>query len=165
VSEARSGLRSANHESRTTGRVHRRSGRRRVEAASEVLAVAEKRLSTTEQLAAPTRAPLDDLQKIIHDHRQFDSARGILDDWNDLDGASERAEALCQALDGWKNWADGRDVSPTDLALVATTLRDHQRLPGVGQVAESLAQWAEARGVELQRNEQTMPSIEMGIEL
>jgi conjugative relaxase-like TrwC/TraI family protein len=165
VNEARSDLRSAKYELRTTGRVHRRSGRRRVEAASDLLAVAEKRLSTTEQFAAPTRAPLDDLQKIIHDHRQFDSARGILDDWNDLDGASERAEALCQALDGWKNWADGRDVSQTELAVVATTLRDHQELPGVRQVAESLARWADARGVEFQRHEQPMPSIEMGIEL
>jgi hypothetical protein len=165
VGEAKSDLRSTERESRASGRVHRRSGRRRVEAASDVLAVAEERLLIAEQFAAPTRSPLDDLQKIIDDHRRFDSARRILDDWDDLDGAAERAEALCLALDGWKNWADGRDVSPTDLGVVATTLRDHQELPGVGQVAESLARWSEARGVELQRHDRPMPSIEMGIEL
>ncbi len=165
VGEARSDLRSTERESRASGRVHRRSGRRRVEAASDVLAVAEEHLLIAEQLAAPTRAPLDDLQKIIDDHRRFDSARRILDDWDDLDGAAERAEALCLALDGWKNWADGRDVSPTDLTVVATMLRDHQELPGVAQAAESLARWAGAQGVELQRHEQPMPSIEMGLEL
>jgi hypothetical protein len=136
-----------------------------VEAASDVLAVAEEHLLTADQLAAPTRAPLDDLQKIIDDQRRFDSARRILDNWDHLDGAAERAEALCLALDGWKNWADGRDVSPTDLTVVATMLRDHQELPGVAQAAESLARWAGAQGVELQRHQQPMPSIEMGLEL
>jgi len=162
VRQARSDLRSTERYSRAS---RRRSGRRRVEAASDVLAVAEEHLLIAEQFAAPTRSPLDYLQKIIDDHRQFDSARRILDDWDDLDGAAERAEALCQALDGWKNWADGRDVSPTDLADIAATLCDHQELPGVAQTGESLARWAEAQGVELQRREQPMPSIEMGLEL
>ncbi|MFT4773386.1 MAG: conjugative relaxase-like TrwC/TraI family protein [Ilumatobacter sp.] len=165
VGEARSDLRSTERESRASDRIHRRSGRRRVKAASDVLAVAEEHLLIADQLAAPTRAPLDDLQKIIDDQRRFDSARRILDNWDHLDGAAERAEALCLALDGWKNWADGRDVSPTDLTVVATMLRDHQELPGVAQAAESLARWAGPQGVGLQRHHRPMPSIEMGLEL
>ncbi len=102
VSESQSALWNAEFELRKSGRLHRRSARRDVEAATDVLAAANDRLTRAEELAAPTRAPLDDLRKIIDDHRQFDSTRRILDEWEDLDGVADRANELCQALDQWK---------------------------------------------------------------
>ena len=111
MSEATSHLRSAKYDARESGRLGRRSARRDVEAASDVLAVANDRLARAEELAAPTRAPVDDLRKIINDDRRFESARRIFDEWNDLDGVADRSNDLCQALDQWTDWAGGRQVA------------------------------------------------------
>ncbi|MGZ0192452.1 MAG: ATP-dependent DNA helicase [Acidimicrobiales bacterium] len=73
VGESQSALWNAEFELRKSGRVHRHSARREVEVATDILAVADDRLTRAEELAVPTRAPLDDLRKIIDDHRQFDS--------------------------------------------------------------------------------------------
>jgi conjugative relaxase-like TrwC/TraI family protein len=165
VSEATSRLRSAEYDLRESGRLGRRSARRDVESASVVLAVANDRLARAEELAGPTRAPIDDLRKIINDHRQFDSARQIFDEWNDLDGVADRSNDLCQALDQWKDWADGRKISEAPLVEIAFALEDHQDLPGLGQLGESLARWAESQGIEAQRPTPPSPSLDMGIEL
>jgi conjugative relaxase-like TrwC/TraI family protein len=165
VSEARSHVRNAEYELRQSGRVHRRSARRDVEAATDVLAAANDRLARAEELAAPTRAPLDDLRKINNDHRQFDSARRIFDEWNNLDGAADRSNELCQALDQWKDWADGHKISKAALVEIAFTLEDHQDQPGSGQLGESLSRWANAQGIEVQRPMPPSPSLDMGIEL
>ena len=165
VNEARSELWSAEYELRTSGRAHRRSARRRVEPARDVLAVAEDRLARLEELAEPTRRPLADLRQIIDDRNRFDSTRRILDEWDDLDGVADRANELCQALDRWKEWAGGRDVSPAELVEIASALHDHQDLPGTSPLGESLSRWADAHGVELQRSKPPLPSIEMGIDL
>jgi len=99
VSESHSAVWKAEYVLRKSSRVRRRSARHDVEAATDVLATADDRLARAEELAAPTRTPLDDLREIIADHRQFDSTRRILDDWDDLDGAADRANDLCQGLD------------------------------------------------------------------
>ena len=165
VSEARSRLRSAKYDLRESGRLGRRSAHRDVEAASDVLAVANDRLARAEELAGPTRAPVDDLRKIINDDCEFESARQIFHEWNDLDGAADRANELCQALDHWKDWADGRTISEAALVEIASTLEDHQDLPGLGQLGEALARWAEVQGFEVHRPTTPSPSLGMGIEL
>ncbi len=131
----------------------------------DVLAIVEDGLQRAEQLAAPTRSSLDDLRKIINDHHQSDSTRQILDGWNDLEGVVDRADELCQTLDRWNRWADGREVSPTGLLEIAVALRDHQELPGISQIGESLARWAEAEEVDLAPTMQAIPTLGMGIEL
>ncbi|MFN3258199.1 MAG: MobF family relaxase [Ilumatobacter sp.] len=165
VSESRSALWEAEFELRKSGRVHRRSARREVEAATGALAAANDRLARAEELAAPTRAPLDDLRRIIDDHRQFDSTRRILDEWEDLGGAVVRANELCAALDRWKDWADGRDVRPSSLVEIASTLADHREFPGMGQLNEWFTRWPEAQGAELHRLRPQPASVELGIDL
>jgi len=165
VSESHSALWNAEFELSKSSRVHRRSARREVEAATDVLAAATDRLTRAEELSAPTRAPLDGLRRIIDDHRQFDSTRRILDEWEDLGGAAERAVDFCEVLDRWKEWANGRDVRPADLVEIVSVLADHDELPGTGQLGESLVRWADSQGVELQRPKPQPPSIEMGIDL
>ena len=165
VSELQSALWKAESELRKSGRGHRRPARRGVEAAADALATATDRLDQAEELAAPTRAPLDDLRRIIDDHRQFASTRRILDKWNNLDSAADRANALCEALDGWKDWADGRDVTSMDLVEIASTLEDRDELRGTGQLGEALARRADSQGVETQPRGPKLPSIEMGLAL
>ena len=165
VSESQSALWKAEFKLRKPGRVHRRSAHRDVEAATCVLAAANDRLTRAEELAAPTRAPVDDLRKIIDDHRQFNSARRILDEWEDLDGTVDRSNELCQAVDHWKDWADGRYARPSDLVETAATLEEDQDLLGTGQLGISLTRWAETQGVELHRPTPLPSSIEMGIDL
>ncbi|WP_420451167.1 MobF family relaxase [Ilumatobacter sp.] len=165
VSESQSALWKAESELRKSGRLHRRSARRDVEAATDVLAAANHRLARAEELAAPTRAPLDDLRKIFDDNRNFDSPRRILDDWEDLEGVAVGANEFCRALDQWRNWAYGRKASPADLAEVVSIFEDHQELSSLGQLGETLTRWVDLRGVELPRAELPPPSLVHGLEV
>lgn len=165
VNEARSELWSAEYNLRTSGRVHRRSARRRVETATDVLATAEARLVRVEKLSSSSRASLADCRQIIDDQQQFDLTSRILDRWDDVGDAAKRADGLCDALDQWMDWANGRAVGPAVLVEIAATLEDHPDLPGAGPLGESLTHWAAAQGVELQRPRPPRPSIEMSIDL
>ena len=53
----------------------------------------------------------------------------------------------------------------TMLVEIAFTLEDHQDLPGLGQLGEALARWAEVQGIEVHRPTPPSPSLDMGIEL
>jgi len=165
VDESQSALWNAEFELRKSGRVHRRSARRDAEAATDVLAAANDGLARAEELAAPTRAPLDHLRKIIDDHRQFDSTRRILDEWEDLDGVAIRASGLCQALDQWKDWADGQNASTSELVGVATALASNPEVPGCEQLGDVLLRWSEANELDIRRTEASLPSISLGIEI
>jgi len=164
VSESQSALWNAEFELRKSGRVHRRSARREVQAATEVLAAANERLARTEELAAPTRAPLDDLRKIIDDHRQCNSTRRILDEWEDLDGAADRANELCRALDRWKDWADGQEVDPGALSGVSATLNQHRNFSEVAQLVLPLVRSADGARDEVLHG-LAVPTKELGLDL
>ena len=158
-------MRNAEFELRKSGRVHRRSARREVEAATDVLAAANDRLARAEELAASTRAPLDDLRRIIDDHRQFDSTRRILDEWENLDGTAVGANAFCRALAYWNDWADGLNFSASDLVDLASTLHEYRGLANVGQLGEALGRWFDADGVEVQPTRESLHSIPLELEI
>ncbi len=166
VNAAQSALRETQAELRHAGRIHRRSARRDVATASDVLAVATDRLSRAEELAAPTRRRVNVLHNIIDDHRRMDSTRRMFDRFNDLEGVAHDAGRLCHALDQWKHWANGRNLDNTALAEMAVTLGDQDDRPGISQLATPLAQWAQRRGLELQPPTPPTPSRpSMGIEI
>ena len=102
----------------------------------------------------------------IDDHHRMDSTRRMFDQFNDLEGDAHDAGRLCHALDQWKHWADGRNVSDTVLVEVAATLGDHDGRPGISQLAAPLSQWAQRRGLELQPPTPLTPTRpSMGIEI
>jgi hypothetical protein len=78
-------------------------------------------------------------------------------------GGDGPSQPTLPAVDQWKNWADGRDVRSADLVQLASTLEDHDEIPGMVQLGESLARWAEAQGVELQPP--SPPMVGFGLEL
>ena len=143
---------------RRARRIHRRTARRDVETAGDVLAVATDRLSRAEELAAPTRRRVNQLRDVIDDHHRMDSTRRMFDHFNDLEGVARDAGRLCHALDQWKHWANGRNVSDTVLVEIAATLGDYDDRPGISQLAAPLAQWAQRRGLELQPPTQLTPT-------
>ena len=166
VNGAQSELRRAEGELRHAGRIHRRTARRNVDAASDVLAVATDRLRRAEELAAPTRKRVSELRDVIDDHHRMNSTRRMFDQFNDLDGVAHDAGRFCHALDQWKHWANGRNVSDTVLVEIAATLGDHDDRPGISQLAAPLAQWAQRRGLELQPTTPPTPTqSSMGIEI
>ncbi len=166
VNEAQSELRKAQDELRRAGRIHRRSARRDVDAASDVLAVATDRLNRAEELAAPTRRRVNQLRNVIDDHHRMDSTRRMFDQFNDLEGVARDARRLCHALDQWKHWANGRNLYDTVLVEIAATFADHDDRPGINQLAAPLAEWAQRRGLELQPPTPPTPTrSSMGIEI
>ena len=166
VNEAQSGLRHAEGELWHAGRIHRRTARRDVETAGDVLAVATDRLNRAEELAAPTRRRVNELRDVIDDHHRMDSTRRMFDQFNDLDGVAHDAGRLCHALDQWKHWANGRNVSDTVLVEIAATLGEHDDRPGISQLVAPLPQWAQRRGLELQPPTPLTPTRpSMGIEI
>jgi hypothetical protein len=145
---------------------HRRSGRRDVDTASDVLAVANDRLNRAEELAAPTRRRVNELHILIDDHRRMDSTRRMFDDFNDLEGVAHDAGRLCHALDQWKHWANGRKLDNAALVEVAAAFADHDDRPGFSQLAAPLTQWAQRQGLELQPPTRSTPTrSSMGIEI
>ena len=158
VNQAQSELRKAQDELRRAGRVHRRSARRDVDAAGDVLAVATDRLNRAEELAAPTRRRVNELHNVIDDHRRMDSTRRMFDQFNDLEGVARDAGRLCHALDQWKHWANGHNLDNAALVEIAATFADHDDRPGISQLAAPLTQWAQRQGLELQPPTRSTPT-------
>jgi hypothetical protein len=166
VTEARSALHAAEGQLRRAGRLHRRSARHDVEAASDVVAVASDRLVRAEELAAPTAKRVYELSNITDSHDRMDSTRRMLDQLDDLEGVAHDAGRLCHALDQWKHWANGRNLDNTTLAEIAATLRDNDDRPGISQLAAPLTQWARRRGLELEPPTAPTPTrSSVGIEI
>ena len=167
VTEARSNLWNAERDLRNAGKLQRRSARRGVEAANDVLAVAEERLARCEQAAEPTRRPLSELRDIVDYHDRIQSTRDMLDDWTNLDAHADRAERVCDALDRWRYWANGHSVPVGQLRDVIAVLEHDRTINGTNQLAESTRQWAQDAGVDLPRQQSRRPdrSIELGIDL
>ena len=167
VTEARSSLWNAERDLRNAGKLGRRSARRGVEAANDVLAVATERLARCEQAAEPTRRPLTELRDIVDYHDRIQSTRDMLGDWTNLDAHAERAERVCDALDRWKRWANGQSLPVGHLRDVIAVLEDDRTINGTNQLAEATRHWAQDAGVELPRPQSRRPdhSIDLGIEL
>jgi conjugative relaxase-like TrwC/TraI family protein len=167
VTEARSNLWNAERDLRNAGKLGRRSARRGVEAANDVLAVAEERLARCEQAAEPTKRPLSELRDIVDYHDRIQSTRDMLDDWTNLDAHADRAERVCDSLDRWRYWANGHSVPVGQLRHVIAVLEDDRTINGTNQLAEATRQWAQKAGVDLPGPQSRRPdrSIELGIEL
>ncbi len=168
VNEAQSALHDASAKLRQAGRLHRRTARTDVAAATDILSVATDRLERVEQAAAPTQQRVNELHHIIDHHRQTDSTRRILDRWNNLDTINQRADELCQALDHWKRWANGHHVPDTVIADVVIALKHHRDQPGIIELAEPLTRWAQNQGIEPPAPTPSTPAvdhIEIGIDL
>ena len=160
--EAQRDLWSAEAELRQAGRFHRRSAQRVVDAASDHLAAAEHRLDEATARAEPTRSHLEHLTRIISHARKRQSSERILDQWNDLEGDASRAADLCDALDRWKRWADGPEISRNELADAAAALADNSRTPGIAELADVLIA---SERIELPRLEYPPPSHDVGLGL
>ena len=167
VTEARSNLWNAERDLRNAGKLGRRSARCGVEAANDVLAVAEERLARCEQAAEPTKRPLSELRDIVDYHDRIQSTRDMLDDWTNLDAHADRAERVCDSLDRWRYWANGHSVPVGQLRHVIAVLEDDRTINGTNQLAEATRQWAQEAGVDLPGPQSRRPdrSIELGIEL
>ena len=157
VTEARSNLWAAERDLRIAGKLQRRSARRNVEAANDVLAVASERLARCKQAAEPTRRLLNELRDIVDHHDRIHSTRELLDDWNNLDGHADRAEQLCDALDTWKHWAKGHKLPATQLRNMAAVLGGDRTLNGTSQLAETAGHWARDVGVDLPQPQSPQP--------
>ena len=167
VTEARSNLWNAERDLRNAGKLQRRSARRGVEAANDVLAVATERLARCEQAADPTRWPLSELRDIVDYHDRIQSTRDMLDDWTNLDAHADRAERVCDALDQWKHWANGHSLPVGHLRDVIAVLEHDRTNNGTNQLAEATRHWANEAGVDLPQRQSRRPdrSVELGIEL
>jgi hypothetical protein len=165
LTEARSNLWNAERDLRTAGKLQRRSARRNVEAANDVLAVAAERLARCERTAEPTRRPLNELRDIVDHHDRIHSTRELLDDFNNLDGKADRAEHLRDALDTWEHWAKGHKLPATQLRNMVTVLGGDRTLNGTSQLAEATTRWANDAGIDLPKPPRPDRTIGLGIEL
>ncbi len=165
VTEARTNLWNAERDLRNAGALARRSARRNVDAANDVLAVAAERLTRCEQAAEPTSQPLRELRNLVDHHDRIHSTREMLDDWNDLDGKARRAEHLSDALDQWKHWANGHNLPAEQLRDMIDVLGDDRTLDGTSQLAEVTSHWAHDADIDLPKWRRPDRSIELGIDL
>jgi hypothetical protein len=128
-----------------SNRLERRAARRHLAIATEDLEVAEQRLEHVTHNARPVLEQRDQMRG----ERDQLVRRAKTDRvWRQSIAAyatsPQTAEAHLEALNVWKDWANGHDVSPAKLAVAVTALQDDGRPEGIA-LAEPLVEWLSQR--------------------
>ena len=97
--------------------------------------------------------------------RDYDSHHQI-ERWSYLPERLEAAEQRIDALDGWRDWAEGKTIADRKVIAVVHSLSAEATTndsPAHAALANVIHQWAQAKGLDLSR---PTPTIEReGIEI
>jgi hypothetical protein len=108
-------------------------------------------------------AALDDLQTARHQLSNHD----MFERWQYLPEHLEAVEQRLDALDLWRDWANGKPINNERLASAVTSLQEHashEPADGTQLLIDATLRWAVKHRIELQPPPQ--PTIERtGIEL
>ncbi len=94
---------------------------------------------------------------------------GITDQWSHLPDRVEHLQTLADAVDDWRDWANGKNLPLDRIRHIETALRsDRDVYPGACQaLATSIDQWAHTNGIQLHPTRPTIPTPtpSVGIEI
>ncbi len=145
----------------------RRQARTELASANENLAVTQEQLA---QAKEHSRGPDNVRAAARHDlqaARQELSNHDMFERWHFLPEHLEAIEQRIDALDAWRDWANGKPIDREPLVAALKSLREHashEPADGTQLLVDATHRWAAKQGIELQPARQ--PAIEpIGIEL
>jgi hypothetical protein len=122
--------------------MRRRRDRSALGDAKQRLDRAEHVVASAEERARPTRERVDALRQTIKD--EHDRTGDILHQWANHDGRVERSRRTVEALDTWRHWAAGGDLSIDQLVATMGVLRGERDSPVAG-LGEELNLWLQTQ--------------------
>jgi hypothetical protein len=165
VDVARQRQREAERTLADSGRLGRRTARHDLANATQDLTTAETALVETARRAQPLldqRNQLREERSRIRDHAT--RYRPLIHALDRYHHRRETAERTVEALDTWKNWALGRNVTTEQLVDAATALHDPSR-PDHVALGEPLLDWMNQHGITIEPSTPQIepPSLDIGL--
>ena len=166
ATQAQDAQRAAQRDLDDAGLFGRRQARTRLADTEARLAETNHTLEAAEDRARPTRETRAEARtKLAAARRDYDSHNQI-ERWSYLPERLQAAEQRIDALDGWRDWADGKKITDGKIIDVVHSLGTEARTndsPAHAALANVIHQWAQTRGLDLSR---PTPTIERpGIEI
>jgi hypothetical protein len=147
--------------------LHRRACRAELRTATDHLGVAEQKLADANQHAEPTNRARNSAKQDLSHARHTLSSNDILDRWNYHPERLRDAETRVDALDTWRQWAQGH---PVDRNLLADTVETLTNSPDTAidllPLANVVRHWAGQKNIDLQPHRaHAIKRPELGIEI
>ena len=166
VKQAQDSQRGAQHDLDAAGRFGRHRARVHVADADARLAETTQTLEAAQDQARPTRETRAAARtNLAAARRDYDSHHQI-ERWSYHPERLEAIEHRIDALDGWRDWAEGKAITDRTVIDVVHGLGNEARNDDRGVytvLADVTLRWAQAKGLDLSR---TTPTIERaGIEI
>ena len=166
MKQAQDARRTAQRDLDDTGRFGRRQARAQLVDTETQLAEANQTLEAAQDDARPTRETRATTRtKLAAARRDYDSHNQI-ERWSYLPERLEAAEQRIDALNGWRDWAEGKvitDGKVTDIVHSLGAAAKTDERGAVVALADVIYRWAQAKGLDLSR---PTPTIERaGIEI
>ena len=166
VKQAQDARRNAQRDLDDSGRFSRRQARTQLADTEARLAEASRNLKSAEDHARPTRETRAAARMNLAGARRDYDSHNQIERWSYLPERLEAAEQRIDALDGWRDWADGKKITDGNVIDLVHSLNAEVRnndSPAHAALANVIHQWAQAKGLDLSR---PTPTIERtGIEI
>jgi AAA domain-containing protein len=164
--QAQDSQRAARRDLDDAGRFGRRQARTQLAEADAGFAQASRNFEAAEDHARPTRETRAAARTNLASARRDYDSHNQIERWSYLPERLEAIEQRIDALDGWRDWADGKSIADGEVIDVVHGLNVERRADDRGAytaLANVIHRWAQARGLDLSR---PTPIIELaGIEI
>ncbi len=165
VKQAQDSQRAAQRDLDHAGLFGRRQARTLLADTDAQLAQAGQTLKAAEDRARPTRETRAAARtNLAAARRDFDS-HNLIERWSYLSERVEAAEQRIDALDGWRDWADGKMITDGKVIDIVHSLSTEARTNDSPALANVIHRWAQAKGLDLSRPTPTIERAGIEIEL
>jgi hypothetical protein len=151
---AQDARRNAQRDLDDSGRFRGRQARAGLAAANAQLADANRAVEEANELARPTNdlraAANKNLAAVRGEHRSHD----LIERWQYLPEHVEAAHVRADALNGWRDWAEGKAITDKAVIDVIHRLSVDARSDDSGAsaaLADVIHRWAQSRGLDLSK--------------
>ena len=154
VKQAQDSRRNAQLDLDDAGRFGRRQARTQLADTEARLAEAGRNLKAAEDHARPTRETRAAARANLAAARRDYDSHNQIERWSYLPERLEAAEQRIDALDGWRDWAQGKNVTDGKVIDVVHSLSAEARTndsPAHAALANVIHRWAQTKGLDLSR--------------
>ena len=168
LKQARDSQRAAQRDLDDAGRLGRRQARVQVADANARLAEANQTLEAAQDRATPTRETRAAARTNLASARRDHDSHNLIERWSYHPERLEAVEQRIDALDGWRDWAEGKAITDAKVIDVVHNLGNEARTNDSAAhvaLADVIHRWAQAKALDLSRPTPTIERTGIEIEL